>query len=83
MNSRRAGATEFVGEMGADRWPLAIDDAVDAGVAQRPVAPDLVLSQHPVKPCAEALDARATLAVENVRAEIDRDALQRLERMRQ
>src|SRR5262245_57092515 len=61
------------------RRPFAGDDAVDAGVAQRAVATDMMVAQDAVELGAEALDGPAALHIEIVRAEFDRDAAQRLE----
>ena len=61
------------------RRPFGGGDAVDHGVAQRAVRRDLVAAQNAVLLGAEALDGAATLVVEEVRAEFDRDAVQRLE----
>src|SRR5215471_8977066 len=61
--------------------PLAGDDAVDAGVAQRSVVRDLMAAQHPVELCAQSFDAATALIVEKMGAKFDRDAMQHVESM--
>jgi hypothetical protein len=72
-----------VGQVRFHRRPFTGEDAVDAGVAQRAVrigvAVDLVRAQHAVELGAQAFDAAPALVVEEVRAELHRDAVQRLE----
>src|SRR5277367_2844250 len=70
-------------EMRLDRRPLAIEDAVDAGVAQRAVGRELVLPQDPVQFRAQSFDGGTALLIEEMRAEFDRDAIQYIERMGQ
>src|SRR5262245_41518911 len=70
-------------QVGLHGGPLARDDAVDVSVAQCSVRGDLVVSQDAVELCAKALNSPAALMVEGVRAEFDRDAVERLECMRQ
>jgi len=70
-------------EMGLNRRPLAIENAVHAGVAQGAVAGDLVLAQHPVQFRAQPFDGGATLLIEEVGSEFHRNAIQLLERMGQ
>src|SRR3954469_10059240 len=65
------------------RWPFAGDDAVNHGVAQRAVRRDLVASQNTILLGAQALDAAAALVIEEMRAELDRNAVELLERVRQ
>src|SRR5271165_1002956 len=74
---------EAMREMRLDRRPLAIEDAVDAGVAQRAVGRDLMLPQYAVHSCPQSLDGGAALLIEEVGAEFNRDAIQRFERMGQ
>src|SRR5262245_31890573 len=70
---------QLVREVRLHRRPFGGDDAVDAGVAQRAVGHDRVTAQDTVEFGAEPLDALAALVIEEVRAELDCDAIQRLE----
>src|SRR3954471_3257424 len=72
---------ELIIQMRSHGRPFGSGDAVDHGVAQRAVRRDLVAAQDPVLLGAEALDGAAALMVEEMRAEFDRDAIQRLESM--
>src|SRR4051812_1296655 len=74
---------ELIIEVRLHRRPLAGDDAVNHGVAQRAVRRDLVAAQDTVLLGAEALDAAAALVVEEMGAEFYRNAVHLLERMRQ
>src|SRR3990167_1916503 len=82
-----SGACQLVIQMGLHGRPFTGQDAVNAGVAQRAlrvwVAVDLVRTQHAVELGAQALDAAPALVVEEVGAELHRDAVQRLERVGQ
>src|SRR3984957_5335050 len=74
---------EPVREMGLHRRPLAVENAVYAGVAQRAIARDLVLPQYPVQSCAQAFDGGAALLIEKVSAKFHGDAVELLERVAQ
>src|SRR5919204_6304636 len=74
---------ELIGEMGLHRRPFAGDDAVNHGVAQRAVRRNLVASQDTVLLGAQTLDAAPALVIEEMRAELYRNAVQLLEGMRQ
>src|SRR6202008_1328053 len=69
-------------QMPLPRRPLALDDAEHHGVAIAAVGPDLVVAQHAVLLRAEAQDRLARGVIGPVRAELDRDAVERLECMR-
>src|SRR5205823_5244526 len=70
-------------QMRLHRRPFAGDDAVDAGVAQRAVGQQLVMAQDTVELGAQALDAAPALVIDEMGAELDRDALIRLESVSQ
>jgi hypothetical protein len=70
-------------EMGPNRRPLTIENAVDAGVAQSAVACDLVLPQYPVQFRAQAFDGSTALHIEEVGSEFHGNAIQPFERMGQ
>src|SRR5690349_2079154 len=74
---------ELIGEMRLHRRPFTGDDAVNHGVAQRSVWRDLVAAQNTVLLGAEALNAAPALVIEEVRAELYRNAIQLLEGVRQ
>src|SRR5580692_3537574 len=77
--SRRRGPLEPMGQMSLHRRPLAIQNAVGAGVAQGAVPRDLMLPQYPVQFCAQSFDGGAALLIEEVCAEFHGDAIQPLE----
>ena len=58
------------------RGPFPGNDAVDAGIAQRSVGCDLMVAEDAVELRAQAFDAAAALVIEEMRAELHRDALQ-------
>src|SRR5690348_5766680 len=70
-------------EIRAHTRPFRGDDAVDAGVAQRSVRRQLMAAQDPIELGTEALDREPAGAVEVAGAEFDRDAVERLECVRQ
>src|SRR5450631_1643562 len=74
-----SGSVQPMGEVRLHRGPLTIEDAVNAGIAHRAVGCELMLPQDPVQFRAQSLDGRATLLIEDMRAEFDRDAIQLLE----
>jgi hypothetical protein len=63
------------------RRPLAGDDAVDASVAKRPVCRELMAAQYSFELRAQSFDRASTLMIEKVGSELDRDAIQLLERV--
>src|SRR4029453_7707323 len=65
------------------RGPLAFDDAEHHGVAARAVRQELVIAQDAVLLRAQPLDRRARREIEEVGAELDRNALQRFAGMSQ
>src|SRR5437868_288840 len=73
---------ELIIEMRLHRRPFAGDDAVNHGVAQRAVRCDLMASQNTVLLGAQAFDAAPALVIEEMRAELDRNAIELLEGMR-
>src|SRR6266446_6816467 len=74
---------ELIVQMRLHRRPFAGDDTVNHGVAQGPVWRDLMVAQNAIKLGAEPLDAAPALVVEKMRAELDRDAIELFERMRE
>ena len=72
---------QLIGQMRLHRRPLAGDDAVDDGVAQRAVRRDLMIAQDAVLLGAEPLDAAPARVIEKMRAEFNRDAIELFERM--
>src|SRR5665647_1961338 len=72
---------QLIGEMRLHRRPFAGDDAVDHGVAQRPVGRDLMAAQDAVLLGAQPLDAAPALMIEEMGAEFDRDAVEFFERV--
>ena len=70
-------------KMRLHRRPFAIDDAVYAGIAQRPVCGDLMLPQYAVQFRAQPLDAGAALPIEEMGAKLHRNKKQLLEGMGQ
>src|ERR1700722_20523452 len=74
-----SGLAQPMSEMCLYRRPLAIENAVDAGIAQRTVGCELMLPQDPIQFRAQSLDGRAALLVEEMRAEFHCDAIQLLE----
>src|ERR1700676_2505577 len=79
----RLGCLEPMREMCLNGRPLTIENAVHAGVAQRAVARDHVLTQYPVQSCAQPLNGRTALLIEKVSSEFHGNAIEVLERMRQ
>src|SRR5580698_10906209 len=73
------GRVQAMGEMRLNGGPLAIQDAVHAGVAQSAVAGNLMLPQYPVQFCTQPQDGGPALLVEEVGAEFHGDAAQLLE----
>src|SRR6266404_955054 len=73
----------IIPEMGLNGRPLAIENAVDAGVAQGAVARELVLAQYPIQFRAQTFDGGTALHVEEVGSEFHCDAIQPFERMGQ
>ena len=69
--------------MPAHGRPLGGGDAVDRGVAQRAIGRALVVAQYAVQLRPQAFDRAPALGVEAVGSELDRDAVQRLEGVRQ
>src|SRR6266705_1346027 len=61
------------------RRPLALDDAEHDRVAVAAVGRDLVIAEHPVLLGAESRNRFARGMIEPMRAELDRDAFERLE----
>src|SRR6185295_13013762 len=74
-----ARPAQLVGEMRLYGRPFGGGDAVDAGVAQGAVGHDAVVAQNAVELGAETLDAAPALLIEDVRAELHGDAVERLE----
>src|ERR1700747_2764815 len=74
---------QLIRQMGPDRRPFGSDDAVDHGIAQRSVGRDLVVAQNTVELGAETFDAAPGLLIEKMRAELDRDATELVESMRE
>ncbi len=70
-------------EMGLNRRPLAIKNAVHAGVAQSAVACDLVLPQYPIQFRAQSFNGGTALHIKEMGSEFHRDAIQVFERMSQ
>src|SRR5258708_16985705 len=62
--------------------PFGRDDAVDYSVAQRAVRRNLMVAQDPVLLGAEAFAAAPALVVEEMRAELYRNAIERFECVR-
>src|ERR1700722_10550084 len=60
----QARPTEAIREMRLDRRPLAIQDAVHAGVAQSAVGGNLMLAQYPIQFRAEPQDGSPALLIE-------------------
>src|SRR5262249_8414253 len=58
--------------------PLAGNDAVDAGIAQRSIVCDLMAAQDAVQLCAQPLDSAAALLIEEMGAKFHRDAMERV-----
>src|SRR5690606_38311598 len=65
------------------RGPLGGGDAIHASVAQRPVGHALMSAKNAVQLGAQAFDGPATLLVEEMCAELHRQAVQPIERMTQ
>src|SRR5579872_4341801 len=63
------------------RGPFGGGDAVNASVAQSAVARHLMAAQNAIELCPQPLDRFATLLVEKVCAELDRDAAETLKSM--
>ena len=63
--------------------PFPIKNAVDTGVAQRPVLSQLMLTKYAVQPRPQPLDGSTTLTVEGMSPKFNGNGLQSLERMRQ
>src|SRR5580692_6636661 len=74
---------ELKREMRLRRRPFRGDDAEHDRVAQRAVRRDLMVTQDAVLLGAEPLDAAPALVIEEVRAELDGDAIELLECVRQ
>src|SRR3982751_2998552 len=72
---------QLVLKMAADRWPFAVDDAEDDGVAIAAVGHSLMITEHAILLCAEARDRRPRRLVQPVGAELDRNAGELLERV--
>src|ERR1017187_1247885 len=70
---------ELVAEVLLHRWPFAVDDAEDHGVAFRAVGAQLMIAQYAVLLRTQARDRRARRMIEPVRAKFDCDALQLFE----
>src|SRR5258708_34476011 len=75
--------SQLIAQVCLPRRPFAGDDAVDHGVAQRTVRRDHVTTQDAAELCAEPLDATPALVVEKMRADLDREAIELFERLRQ
>src|SRR5260221_8969450 len=65
-----------------DRRPLALDNAEHHRIAIAPIGRYLVIAQHPILLRAEPDDRSTRRVVEPVRAELDGDAPEFLERVR-
>src|SRR5262249_77039 len=70
-------------EIGLHCGPLAPDDAVDIGVAQRAVRGDLMVAQDAIEFRSQAFDRSSALMIEGVSPEFDGDAVERLECVRE
>src|SRR5258706_11009717 len=69
-------------QMLPDRRPLALDNAEHHRIAIAPIGRYLVIAQHPILLRAEPGDRSTRRVVEPVRAELDGDAPEFLERVR-
>src|SRR6202521_2527924 len=83
MSPRLARHRELIVEVSLHRRPLAIEDAVDAGIADRAIAIKPVLPEHAVESGAQSLDRATAMLVHETRAKFNRDARQPFERVRQ
>src|ERR1700721_2072454 len=70
-------------EMRLRRRPFRGDDAENNRVAQRAVRRNLMVAQNTVLLGAQPLDAAPALVVEEMRATLNRDAIELFERVRQ
>src|SRR5258708_3978518 len=70
-------------EMRLHRRPFAGDNAEHHGIAQRAVRRDRVVAQNAVLLGTQTFDTAAALLIEEMRAELDRNAIELLEGMRQ
>ena len=70
-------------EMGLNRGPLAIENAVHTGVAQGAVGSDLVLAQYPVQSRAQSFNGSTALHIEIVGSKFHGNATQPFKRMSQ
>ncbi len=77
------GLFDLPRQVRSDSWPLGRGDAVDAGVAKRAVLHAQVVAQHAVESGADPFDGAAARLVHEMRAELDGEASQPVEGVRQ
>src|SRR3974390_2636751 len=73
---------KLIAQMRLHRRPFGRDDAVDHGVAQRSVRCNLVAAQNAVLLGSEPLNTATALVIEEMGAELDRNAIELLESVR-
>jgi hypothetical protein len=59
--------------------PLARNNAVYAGISDRAICPDQMVSKYSIELCAESFNCTPTSLIEEVSATLHRNAVQRFE----